>query len=98
MAQINCLEFEYAAAMTEPSSVPSLCIACSYDLTRLPSGAACPECGLPIEISSRGDLLEFRLPSYIARLRRGALLLYVSLQIFGIPAAVAILIPVIMFS
>lgn len=63
------------------------CIRCSYDLHGLPMSGNCPECGVPVERSLRGDLLQFADESYRATLLRG-----VSLIMFGILAQVVLFI------
>jgi hypothetical protein len=63
------------------------CIRCSYDLHGLPLSGNCPECGVPVERSLRGDLLQFADENYRATLLRG-----VSLIMFGILAHVVLFI------
>lgn len=73
------------AATTLESHQP--CIRCSYDLHGLPLSGSCPECGVPVERSLRGDLLQFADETY-----RGTLLRGVSLIMFGILAHVVLFI------
>lgn len=47
------------------------CIRCSYELQGLPANGICPECGLPIERSLRGDLLQYSDVDYRSSLARG---------------------------
>ncbi|MBX3387879.1 MAG: hypothetical protein KF691_00340 [Phycisphaeraceae bacterium] len=57
------------------------CIHCSYELTGLAYSANCPECGSPVQDSLRGDLLVFRQPEYVLKLRRGAFLVETSINL-----------------
>lgn len=74
-----------SAATTLETHQP--CIRCSYDLHGLPLAGNCPECGVPVERSLRGDLLQFADETYRAILLRG-----VSLIMFGILAQVVLFI------
>jgi hypothetical protein len=47
------------------------CKECGYNLRGLPHAGACPECGLSVERSLRGDLLRDSSPAYLRRLMRG---------------------------
>jgi len=58
----------------------------------------CPECGIPIEMSIRGDNLANRLPTYLLQLRRGALIVVLALNAFGIAMIAAILGTISLFS
>lgn len=58
-----------AAATTLESHQP--CVRCSYDLHGLARSGNCPECGLPVERSLRGDLLQFSDDAYRSNLLRG---------------------------
>lgn len=51
------------------------CIRCSYDLHGLPLSGNCPECGVPVERSLRGDLLQFADETYRGTLLRGVSLI-----------------------
>lgn len=51
------------------------CVRCSYDLHGLPHTGNCPECGLPVDRSLRGDLLQFSDDAYRATLLRGVTLI-----------------------
>ena len=55
------------------------CLACGYNLRSLPTTGKCPECGAPVERSLRGVLLRYSSPTYLARLRRGILLVEVAI-------------------
>lgn len=48
------------------------CLRCSYNLRGLAEGANCPECGLPLARSIRGDFLAYADPAYVETLARGA--------------------------
>ena len=73
------------------------CIRCSYDLYGLPLSGSCPECGLSVERSLRGDLLQFSDDTYRAALLRGVTLIMtgiiVSLVFSIIGVAVVIAMP-----
>lgn len=55
------------------------CIRCGYNLRGLSKGGLCPECGIPIERSLRGDLLKYADPEWLEKLRFG-----VSLKLWNI--------------
>lgn len=48
------------------------CRACEYELGGLFAEGNCPECGLPIQASIRGDALALGEPWWLARLQNGA--------------------------
>jgi len=56
-----------------PYDVP--CRNCQYNLRGLPTNGHCPECGTPVEFSTRGDLIRYSHPDWIATLRKGILLI-----------------------
>ncbi|MCH8209871.1 MAG: hypothetical protein IIB99_00725 [Planctomycetes bacterium] len=64
-------------SLTSPTELR--CITCGYDLRSLPTEESCPECGTPIELSLRGDLLSQSDPAWVARLARGQ-----SVLVFGV--------------
>src|SRR5690606_23833499 len=51
------------------------CIGCGYALRGLPVAGVCPECGMAIARSFRGDRLAAADPDYVRTLLRGATLL-----------------------
>lgn len=51
------------------------CIGCGYALRGLPVAGVCPECGMAIARSFRGDRLSAADPDYVRQLFRGATLL-----------------------
>ncbi|MBN8598728.1 MAG: hypothetical protein J0L78_13740 [Planctomycetes bacterium] len=57
------------------------CITCGYDLVGLTPEMACPECGISVERSIRGDLLRWRDPKYLKRLHTGAVLIQTALSL-----------------
>ena len=75
---------------TEP-----LCITCGYDLRSLPPAESCPECGTPIELSLRGDLLSHSDPAWVARLARGQSVLVFGVRLLLIVMVCAFVVPVV---
>ena len=71
------------------------CITCGYDLRSLPTEESCPECGTPIELSLRGDLLSLSDPAWVARLARGQSVLVLGLRLCLIVMVSAIVVPVL---
>lgn len=69
------------------------CITCGYDLRSLPTEESCPECGAPIELSLRGDLLSRSDPAWVARLARGQSLLVLGVRFCLICMVCAIVFP-----
>jgi hypothetical protein len=57
--------------------VDTPCRNCSYNLRTLPTSAVCPECGLPVALSLRSDLLRFSNPDWLILIRRGMLCMFV---------------------
>src|SRR5438876_3717954 len=47
------------------------CRKCGYNLRGLPISGRCPECGTPVGLSVKGDLLRFSDPGWLRALRRG---------------------------
>lgn len=48
------------------------CLGCSYDLGGLNNSGACPECGMPIIQSLRGNSLQYADPEWFQKLVRGS--------------------------
>jgi hypothetical protein len=55
-----------------------LCNRWGYDLVGLPADGACPECGLAIRESARGEMLKNSSPAYLRRLHWGAAVMVAS--------------------
>lgn len=74
--------------MTEIAPTPAplihdiLCIGCGYNLRGLEPSGRCPECGLAIADSNRGDRLAFADPAWLNKLRFGASLKLWNILIF----------------
>lgn len=68
------------------------CVRCGYDLHGLPPSGNCPECGLSIERSLRGELLQFSDDAYRAQLLRG-----VTLIMTGIIVSLSLIIVALIF-
>lgn len=47
------------------------CRSCGYNLLGLPSDGHCPECGIDVERSALGDLLQFADPRWLRTIRQG---------------------------
>ena len=69
------------------------CVTCGYDLRSLPIEQSCPECGTPIELSLRGDLLSQSDPAWVARLARGQSVLVLGARFCLICMVCAFVIP-----
>jgi hypothetical protein len=57
------------------------CVGCGYNLHGLDAAGVCPECGMDIHRSLRGDMLVYSAPDYLESLSRGARLIYILLII-----------------
>lgn len=57
------------------------CIECGYDLIGLPESGVCPECGAPIVNTTRGTLLQYASPEYLAKLHKGLLIILASILV-----------------
>ncbi len=82
-------------AKTLPGTVDRVqpCVGCSYNLQGLPAAGVCPECGLPVQDSLKGILLQYASVEYRTKIARGLSLVLngILLQIiFTIAAMVAV--------
>src|SRR6185437_13943991 len=59
------------------------CRKCAYNLRGLATMARCPECGAPVSISVRGELLRFSEPDWLKLIRRGAYMILIGVLIIG---------------
>ncbi|MBN1342058.1 MAG: hypothetical protein JXQ73_05220 [Phycisphaerae bacterium] len=50
------------------------CVSCGYNLRGLARNHRCPECGVVVSASLRGDSLQFAEPTWVSRMRLGAAL------------------------
>jgi hypothetical protein len=68
----------------DPTVAPerALCMTCGYELRGLKIDQRCPECGVSIARSLRGDLLIDSDPEYVRTLRRGAGLALLGMVVF----------------
>jgi hypothetical protein len=59
--------------MTAGQPIPEdiICRRCGYNLRGLDETGRCPECGTPVGLSTRGDMLRFADPRWLAKLRIG---------------------------
>lgn len=77
-------------ADTRPQVVPTgvVCRACEYELGGLLADGNCPECGLPIQASIRGDALALAEPVWLKQLQSGGwIIVWTTLAWLGIRAA-----------
>jgi len=58
------------------------CMKCGYNLRTLPLAGRCPECGVPVERTTRGNLLRFSDPKWIAGLSGGVQCWLAALLVF----------------
>ncbi len=58
------------------------CLKCGYNLRTLPLAGRCPECGVPVERTMRGDLLRFSDPKWVAGLSGGVQCWLAALLVF----------------
>ncbi len=82
-------------SLTSPTELR--CITCGYDLRSLPTEQSCPECGTPIELSLRGDLLSLSDPAWIAKIARGQSLLVIGVRLCLIVMVCTFVIPFLGF-
>lgn len=57
-------------------AVDRTCRQCGYNIRGLHIAGRCPECGTPVELSARGDYLEFSAPAWVRKLVGGSRLIY----------------------
>jgi len=78
---------ETAVPLSVQSDIP--CLGCGYNLRGLPPQGLCPECGRPIELSLRGNLLRYAEPRRLGILIRGLRMVQgsVTAVILGLVAA-----------
>jgi len=55
-------------------TLDSACRKCGYNLRGLQTDGLCPECGMAVALSVRGDLLRFSDPNWLLKLARGMLI------------------------
>lgn len=60
------------------------CIRCGYSLRGLRASGQCPECGLPVGVSLRGDLLRWADERFITALARGLNLILTGLALYAV--------------
>ncbi len=88
------MDKSHQGSLTSPTE--PRCITCGYDLRSLPTEESCPECGTPIELSLRGDLLSRSDPAWVARIARGQSLLVIGVRLCLIVMVCAFVIPLLM--
>lgn len=88
------MDKSHQGSLTSPTE--PRCITCGYDLRSLPTEESCPECGTPIELSLRGDLLSLSDPAWVARIARGQSLLVIGVRLCLIVMVCAFVIPLLM--
>lgn len=81
--------------LTSPTEMR--CITCGYDLRSLPTEESCPECGTPIELSLRGDLLSLSDPAWVARIAQGQSLLVFGVRFYLMGMVCTFVIPLLVF-
>jgi hypothetical protein len=77
----------------EPSVVATdiPCRKCRYNLRGLNSDSRCPECGAPVGLSLRGDLMRYSDPAWVETLRQGVSLILWSVVIAIFAAVISAL-------
>lgn len=79
---INVSELPAVPAGQVADDIP--CIHCNYNLRTLHLDAVCPECGSPVSLTVRADLLRFSNPQWVERLARGTRWILNSICLAGI--------------
>jgi hypothetical protein len=89
--------------MSEPSTSPLaddgddvLCIACGYSLRGLSAEGDCPECGLPVEKSLRGNRLADADPGWLKRIARGQAWLSIGVSILSWTMSVGLIVLILL--
>ncbi len=67
------------------------CTRCTYNLRGLARCGSCPECAAPIEHSTRGVLLKYSDPRWLATVRWG-----IALTLWNIPIRTVVLLPILL--
>jgi len=62
-------------------SVDTPCKKCQYNLRSLSVEGRCPECGTPVGLSIKGDLLRYSVPTWLRTLRRGVICIIAGLAV-----------------
>lgn len=70
--------------------VDQTCRRCGYNLRGLHRDGRCPECGSPVGLSIKGDLLRFANPDWVERLARGSRFILNGLSAALLAAIVAV--------
>jgi hypothetical protein len=68
--------------------LPRRCISCSYNLMGLHAEGLCPECGTPIALSLRDNLLINSAPEYLKRIHKGVFLVQAAIIVMIVLALV----------
>lgn len=80
------------AALVNEAGVPdgTRCVGCGYELAGLPEDGVCPECGIEVERSLKGELMLKASPGYLAMLHRGSVVALAALllQVLNLFASV----------
>lgn len=69
-------------ALTEHVTSDLACCHCGYNLKTLRRDGKCPECGIDVQLSLRGDLLQYSDPAWLEDLTRGLRLMVLVVKAF----------------